>query len=92
MSLVNNYQDEYNILYKGHYLDKGETEKFSNIVEVSNEIDTNKLLSIVDVLVTDYSSIFFDYLPLRRPIIFYMKDIRKVRRDSWFIRLGFSSR
>lgn len=88
MSLVNNYQDEYNILYKGHYLDKGETEKFSNIVEVSNEIDTNKLLSIVDVLVTDYSSIFFDYLPLRRPIIFYMKDIERYEETRGLYDLG----
>ena len=56
MSLVNNYQDEYNILYKGITLIRGQ--KFINIVEVSNEIDTNKLLNIVDVLVTDYQ-IFF---------------------------------
>lgn len=41
---------------------------------VPPEIDTNELLSAVDVLITDYSSIFYDFLPLQRPIIFYTPD------------------
>jgi CDP-glycerol glycerophosphotransferase len=41
---------------------------------VPNEFDTNELLSAVDLLVTDYSSIFFDFLILKRPIIFYLYD------------------
>jgi CDP-glycerol glycerophosphotransferase (TagB/SpsB family) len=32
-------------------------------------------LAIVDVLVTDYSSIFFDYLLLGRPIVFFCHDL-----------------
>jgi CDP-glycerol glycerophosphotransferase (TagB/SpsB family) len=32
--------------------------------------DINKLLPFVDVLITDYSSVFFDFLLLNRPIIF----------------------
>lgn len=42
---------------------------------VPADIDTNDLLSAVDVLVTDYSSIFFDYLPLKRPVVFYTPDL-----------------
>lgn len=41
---------------------------------VPHHVDTCDLLSIVDVLVTDYSSIFFDFLPTRRPIIFFAYD------------------
>jgi len=44
---------------------------------VPNWIDTNELLSIVDILITDYSSIFFDFLPTKRPIIFYMEDMQE---------------
>ncbi len=38
-------------------------------------IDTNELLSVVDVLISDYSSIFFDYLPTENPMIFYVPDL-----------------
>lgn len=38
-------------------------------------IDTNSLLSIVDILVSDYSSIYFDFLNTGRPILFYIPDL-----------------
>lgn len=37
-------------------------------------IDTNELLAAVDVLITDYSSIFFDFYPLDRPVFLYAYD------------------
>lgn len=38
-------------------------------------IDTNELLSVVDVLISDYSSIFFDFIATDRPIVFYVPDL-----------------
>lgn len=38
-------------------------------------IDTNELLSEVDILISDYSSIFFDFLCTGRPILFYVPDL-----------------
>lgn len=39
-------------------------------------IDTNELLSVVDMLISDYSSIFFDFLLTKRPMIFYVPDLK----------------
>lgn len=39
-----------------------------------NHVPTNELLAITDVLITDYSSIFFDYLATGNPIIFFTPD------------------
>ncbi|MEI2717887.1 MAG: glycosyltransferase [Candidatus Nanopelagicales bacterium] len=44
-------------------------------VLVDNDIPTNLVLAAADALVTDYSSIFFDYLSLDRPILFYLPDL-----------------
>ena len=37
------------------------------------------LYLISDILVTDYSSVFFDYAILKRPILFYVYDIDNYR-------------
>lgn len=37
--------------------------------------DISNLYIISDILVTDYSSVFFDYAILKRPIYFYMYDL-----------------
>jgi CDP-glycerol glycerophosphotransferase (TagB/SpsB family)/glycosyltransferase involved in cell wall biosynthesis len=43
-------------------------------VLVPNDIPTNRILGVTTALVTDYSSIFFDFLASNRPIIFYTPD------------------
>ena len=49
-------------------------EDFSNILLIETDSDPYVLLKRTDVLVTDYSSIFFDYLLLDRPIVFFAYD------------------
>lgn len=39
-----------------------------------SEDDLNELMYVSDVLITDYSSCFYDYLLLERPILFYIFD------------------
>lgn len=67
---------EYNIIFKAHpflYNKIKNDERISGIL-VSDLIDTNQLLTEVDLLITDFSSIFFDYLVTDKPIIFYTWD------------------
>jgi CDP-glycerol glycerophosphotransferase (TagB/SpsB family)/glycosyltransferase involved in cell wall biosynthesis len=42
---------------------------------VPNEVPSNVILGITDLLVTDYSSIFFDFLATGRPIFFLAPDL-----------------
>ena len=77
--------DEYVLLFKPHYLiinkfsDTEELNGFLYNVDASSEI--SDLYLIADVLVTDYSSVFFDYAILGRPIYFYMYDIESYREE-----------
>ena len=50
-----------------------------NILQVSPVSDIYPLLSLFDLLLTDYSSIFFDYLLLDRPVVFYPYDMDAYR-------------
>lgn len=37
-------------------------------------MDTNEILSVTDVLISDYSSIFYDFMLTGKPILFYVPD------------------
>ena len=73
-----NLGDEYIILFRAHYLvaNSFDFDKYKGFVyDVSKVNDINHLYVISDLLVTDYSSVFFDYANLKRPEIFYMYDL-----------------
>ena len=38
-------------------------------------VDTNELLKATDILISDYSSIYFDYLVSGKPILFFIPDL-----------------
>lgn len=65
------------IIEKSHFIDlhRGSIDKDSNnrIIHIDN-FPSQKLLAAADVLITDYSSCFFDYLILDRPIIHFLYD------------------
>ena len=76
--------NEYVILFRAHYyiaqmFDFDEYGDF--IIDTSDYPEINDLYIISDLLVTDYSSVFFDYGILRRPVIFYMYDLEFYRDD-----------
>ncbi len=48
---------------------------------VPSFIDANELLAITDILVTDYSSIVYDFLPSGRPVLFYMPDLAAYEKE-----------
>jgi CDP-glycerol glycerophosphotransferase len=55
------------------------TELRHRVIDVSAYPEIQDLYLASDVLVTDYSSVFFDYAILRRPIVFYAYDLERYR-------------
>ena len=70
------------LLFRGHnLLETVLTEGELACEVVPADIDSNILLSIVDILITDYSSILFDFMVTGRPIIYYIHDLEKYQVD-----------
>lgn len=76
--------EEYVVVFKPHYLisnefDLKELEGF--IYMVPSTTDISELYLITDVLITDYSSVFFDFAILNKPIYFYMYDLDEYKDE-----------
>ncbi len=71
--------EEYIVLFKPHYLICStyhipqDLSDFVFLMDPNQDISDAYLVS--DALITDYSSVFFDYAQLERPIYFYMYDL-----------------
>lgn len=80
--LERSISDEYIVLVRNHYLitdsDVNDYESFA--IDVSKYDDIAELYLISDILITDYSSVFFDYANLKRPMLFYMYDLDKYEK------------
>ncbi|NBM20944.1 CDP-glycerol glycerophosphotransferase family protein, partial [Streptomyces sp. GC420] len=64
------------LLTRAHPADGGPltTEPLPRLIEVSGHPSVESLMLAADVLVTDYSSLMFDYALLDRPIVVYADD------------------
>ncbi len=77
-SLKANFKDDYIVLLRLHYI-------ISNMVTIDSDLkdfvldvsfydDIHELCLISDILVTDYSSVFFDFAHTKKPILFFTPD------------------
>lgn len=76
--------EELVIIVKYHYLvmeqiDWSPYKDFIYSFDMSYDISTLYLVS--DILITDYSSVMFDYSILKRPMIFYCYDLKQYMND-----------
>jgi len=80
--LQKEFGDEYVVLLRLHYfvVEKMDLSKYGDFtVNGCDYDDITDLYLVSDILMTDYSSVFFDYANLERPILFFTYDIDKYR-------------
>ncbi|WNF27363.1 CDP-glycerol glycerophosphotransferase family protein [Streptomyces sp. C11-1] len=71
--------DDHVLLVRRHYLVGGSVPDTGFVRDVSRHSDVAELLLISDVLVTDYSSILFDFAQTGRPMLFHTYDLAHYR-------------
>jgi teichoic acid glycerol-phosphate primase len=55
----------------------------------SNQYDINELLLIADILITDYSSIPYEFSLLRKPIMFFAYDFDQYKKERGILEENF---
>jgi len=88
---LNRYLDENRIviLTRGHVQDDCISSTFNSkrIIELGQNLveEINDILPEIDILITDYSSIYFDYLLCNKPCIFIPYDRDEYERNVGFL-------
>jgi CDP-glycerol glycerophosphotransferase len=73
------------LLVRAHYLQPvpvaGAAEVDAGVRDVTPHPDVTELLLVADALITDYSSVMFDFALLRRPMLFFAPDLETYARE-----------
>lgn len=80
--LQEEFGEEYVLLLRLHYfiVDQLDLSRYGAFtVDGSSYDDITDLYLISDILITDYSSVFFDYANLKRPVLYFTYDLEKYR-------------
>ena len=83
MELEKKLSDDYIILTKLHQLSSNMVNfrKFEKIFSFPDGYETYEVLSCADILITDYSSVFFDFANTNKKIILYAYDYDQYFED-----------
>ncbi|WP_353510046.1 CDP-glycerol glycerophosphotransferase family protein [Intrasporangium sp.] len=75
-ALLGAFDDNTYLLLRPHYLNRIRVPSAAQhrTLDVSDVDDVNMLYVAADILITDYSSVMFDFALLRKPIVFYTYD------------------
>jgi len=82
------YCESVKIKFVGKFHFAGKNDKFGDIenhkafINLSSEADVYTFLDQLDILMTDYSSIYFDFLLWNRPILFFPYDLEYYRDED----------
>lgn len=82
--------DDYMVIMKLHPFIKNIPEISEDhkdfIIDLSSEREINDILFVADILITDYSSVCFEYSLLNRPMIFFAYDLEEYidSRDFYY--------
>ena len=56
--------------------------QYDNVMEL-RDVETNDIMIASDLMVTDYSSTFFEYALLKKPVVFFCYDFDEYDRDFY---------
>ena len=86
-ALRNRFKNEFVLLYRFHhqlYNSKERIEFYENGIDVTLYPDIQELLVAADVVITDYSSLMWDFSLQRKPVFLYQSDAKEYENNRGF--------
>ena len=87
LGLINYFkQNGIIFLNKLHFTEEKEIYSDNYFINLDPTLDIYPILKYIDILITDYSSVYADFLFMDKPIIFYPYDIKYYKtKDKGFL-------
>lgn len=84
--LLNRLSNEYILILRFHPAVQFDDKlvKSTRVINLSHQESIESILSVTDILITDYSSVAFDFSNFNKPIIFYPYDLKQYEYDRGF--------
>lgn len=76
--------EDYTLVVKLHYLNSLDG-NYKNVIDATEYSNINEILSVTDLLISDYSSLMFDYSVIGKNIILYQYDIENYTDERGFM-------
>lgn len=82
--LKEKYPGNWCLIYRLHRIINNENLTYTNVYDARNYPDVQELLVAADILVTDFSSIMWDFSLQYKPIFCFIPDIENFKKDDFF--------
>lgn len=86
-ALNDKFSAKFVCIYRGHYSIKKYLDKRQfayPVIDASDYPDSQELLAAADVMISDYSSIMWDFSLQRKPVFLYHNDVDEYENDRGF--------
>ncbi|MCR0263983.1 CDP-glycerol glycerophosphotransferase family protein [[Clostridium] innocuum] len=83
-SLEKKFGGKWIIAIKQHPNVKKRLNKIEHVIDLTYSEDIQELFLVSDILITDYSSVIFDFMLLKRPFFIFTPDLYTYDRDLYF--------
>lgn len=84
---IKKVSEKFNFLVRGHYFVdsfKLDDDPEHKIIDVSSYPNLNDLFQVSDIVISDYSSLIFDFALLKKQIVLYLNDIEEYSKYRGF--------
>lgn len=71
--------EKYYVIYKGHI--EGDDAIPEGVIEAPMDIETQDLILVSDIVLTDYSSIIFDALTIDKKFVYILLTTKNIKKN-----------
>lgn len=83
-SVEKRFNKKCRILFRSHHITRNIKIKRDIVIDVTDYKDTQDLLCISDMMITDYSSMIWDFSLMMKPCLLYTPDIESYTKERGF--------